>query len=350
MQQARRHPTRRRPRPIRVVSLDAVKAAIFIDEPERTALRVGLTFAAHLRRLFPEFYQSYVQQLRTRIDTLLGITGAFLSLAHTQLLALDLDANAITPGGYGGWYTARMPFAPKNPRNALTPLHGIDTSLRLLVNEGSAWLGQPVPKVYGIGVDEVTRGDHGYAYGLGRTIGRHALTLAIWRLLGGTPWVSLPANRVSELAAERCKDDQLGQTIAVLPTLPADTPLAPLCAWLDRTQPAKIRQLGTLVAYVCQRTGNGFADVTPTEARQQYETVIDLGWSLPVEGFAPARQEQQAAASWARAFSRLSGRFQRERDLAAQIRTAILEAAAAVAGSDRSFAVYDPRALIWRMP
>ncbi len=324
----------------------AQRVTFTLDELDRSALRVGLSFAAHLQRLFPDIYEEHVQGRKTTMMNLLGVVGTFLSLAHTELIALDIEAIQITPGGFGGWYTARLPFAPKNPVSALIPQHGNDASRLLLSNEGKAWLEHPVPKVYGVGVDAVVAGDNRYAWG--RTIGKHALTLAIWQMLSATPWAPLPIERISELAVERCTSQEQGQAIAVLPVVSADTPLAPLCAWLDQKMPRGLRQLGALIAYACQRTGIGFADTAPEEVRQHYEMVVDLDWERPASAFAGARNEQQAAASLANAYSRLSGRFQREPDLIVAIRAAILEGVAATVGDDRSFAIYDPLALIWR--
>ncbi|MBK9711523.1 MAG: hypothetical protein IPO81_09400 [Kouleothrix sp.] len=348
MQSARPHHTRRRHRARRVVTPALAERATAIDEGQRTALRVGLTFAAHLRRLFPDWYAAYVGDLHTTDDILLGVMGAFLSLAHTQLIALDIDANLSTPGGYNGWYVARLPFAPKEPRNALHPLVGDATARALLINDGSAWLRQPVPRVYGISVDDVSRGDSGY--GIGRSIGKHVLTLLIWRMLAGTTWEPLAERAVVDLATTRTIDLDLGRAIAALPQLPAATPLAPLCAQLDRVRPAKIGQLGTLIAYACGRLDNGFTSVTTAEARQRYDQVIDLDWERPAAAFAAARAAQQQAAAITRAYSRLCGRMQREDGLWAVLRGAILEAAGAVAGAERTFTTYDPAALYWRLP
>lgn len=327
------------------------RAASSVPEPDRTALLSGLTFAAHLRRLFPDFYAEHVARAkrRTTMFHLLGVAGAFLSLAHSQLLALDMDAIVLTAAGYGGYYGARFPFAPKKPENALYPNHAESTCRGMLANDGKAWLQQPVPKVYGLGPDEVTTRRAGHWNR--RHIDKHSLALAIWRMLGRTPWAPLDAERVGELAAQECIDEAGGQAIAVLPTIPIATPLAPLCAHLDRTKPSGIKQLGTIIAYVCGTTGNGFADVTPHEARQRYDQVIDLDWERPAAAFAVPRAEQQHAAQLARAYSHLAGRFTRERDLLSQIRAAILEAATAVQDGDPTmYETYDPRALHWRMP
>jgi hypothetical protein len=346
VQQARRPLARARRRPTRVVRPGAQRVTFTLDDPERTALRVGLSFAAHLQRLFPQVYQEHIRARKTTMASLLGVVGTFLSLAHTELIALDMEAYQITPGGFGGWYTSRLPFAPKNPVSALIPQHGNETARWLLANEGKAWLQQPVPKVYGVGVDAVVAGDNRHRWG--RTIGKHALTLAIWQMFSATPWAPLLPERISELALERCTDVQQGQAIAVLPVVPADTPLAPLCAWLDREKPRGLRQLGALIAYACQRTGIGFADTPPEEVRHHYEMVVDLDWERPAAAFADARNEQEVAASFANAYSRLAGRFQREPDLLVAIRAAILEGVAATSGDDRSFAIYNPHALIWR--
>jgi hypothetical protein len=324
-------------------------AAAVVDDTTRLAYRAGLGFAAHLRRLFPDFYRQHVANRSTTVYHLLGVVGAFLSLAHTQLLALDMDAIIMTQGAY--WNMSRMPFAPKDPRQALFPNHGDARCTQLLANEGQEWLHRPSPRVYGISVDAVTRGDNGYSYG--RTISRHALALAIWRMIGLTSWSPLPAERVSELAAERCADKMLGTRIATLPTISPETPMSALCARLDRLgERGGLRHLGSVVALLCGRTGNGFADVTPEEARTRYDMVVDLDWNQSAEAFAPARADQQAAQALATTYSRLAGRFLRDDlgELLLRIRHLIWEAAQTVEDDDRGFAVYDARSLIWRVP
>lgn len=341
---------RRRRRSVRLVKPAALATTgLSIPESERVPLIAGLTFAAHLRRLFPAFYEQHAARLRTNPYNLLGVMAAFLSLVHTELLALDLHANADTPGGgfgYGG--LARIVFAPKEPSKAFYQNVGMATAARLLAIDGKAWLHQPVPKVYGVGVDEVTH--RGPGHWDVRHIDKHSLALLVWRMLGETAWQILPAERVSEIAQQQCVAEDVGQHIAVVPTIPAGTPLTALCAHLDRREPDGIKQLGTLIAYLCGRTGNGYADVTPAETRQQYDMVVDLDWERPREAFAEQRALQQRAGSYARLYSRLSGRFTREQDLLPRIRGAILEGVASVAdaGYTDTFGTYDPAALYWR--
>lgn len=341
---------RRRRHAVHLVSPSAAAASVLIPEPERTALIVGLRFAAHLRRLFPAFYDEHVVRYRrcTSHGNLLGIMTAFLSLAHSELLNLDLSANAMTPAGFGGYYPARLRFAPKNPAQALIQYHADSTALYVLAQDGKAWLHQPVPKVYGLSVDEVTT--RRYNIWHERYIDKHMLSLAIWRMLGGTAWEILPAERVSEIASQHCIDEVGGQAIAVLPIIPQGTPLSQLCAELDRRAYPGLKQLGTIIAYCCGRTGNGYADVTLAEARQQYDQVIDLDWERPATAYIDQRAYQQQAAGYARAYSHLAGKATRDRDLLSRVRSAILDAVAAVAdaGYDDTVGTYNPAALYWR--
>jgi hypothetical protein len=348
VQPTRRDFARPRRRRIRLVTPAMARETPIIPEHERQALDIGLRFAGHLRRLFPAFYAEHVAKRRTTFPNLLGTCAAFLSLAHKELLTLDLDAIRNTPGMF--WNTGRLPFAIKQPAHALLyPNHGDAMAVRLLTNDGREWLFTPAPRVYGLSVEAVTTAHHRWMqHPDGRTIDRDMLALVIWRMLGLTSWSPLGADRTAEIAADRARDVEVGRAVAVLPTIPTNTPLVSLCAYLDRERPRSMGQLGTLIAYICGRTGNGFADTSTGEARARYDTIVDLDWERPASAFGEARSEQQWAANVARSYSHWCGRFVRNAQLLLDIRAAILEAAGAVADGTDALDTYDSRALFWR--
>lgn len=347
MQPTRRAYARRRPRPVRLVTPAHVARMPTIDPTAREALVTGLRFAELLAAHFPDFYAQRVRSRQVNGWNLLGVAGAFLSLAHTQLIAIDIEAHRATELRTIGWSIAKFPFAPKNPAHALQPNVGENNARHILAIDGAGWLSRPVPRAYGQGPDRIT--DYlGQWTVARRAIRTHMLALVIWRMVGHTRWARLGAEEAGAAAADRAVDEALGQRVAVLPCIPHDTPMTRLCAHLDRTQPGGLKRLGTFIAYLCARTGNAFADVTPDEATADYGRLIALDWRWPAESFAAPRTDQREAQRWANAYRRMAYQLVRQPDLVESIRQALLDGAAAVAGQADDFDTYDPRALIWR--
>jgi len=329
-----------------VVTPADASALLTIDATDRKALCTGLAFAALLGRHFPGFYQEHIAARKISYSTLLGVAGAFLSLAHTQLLALDADR-------VGG-----LLLAPKDPTEPLKICGGYyDSSYAKndLSNAAAAWLFTPRPRVYGLGM-EVVAPDNAHRHWPPKpsAIERHALALLIWRLFSDTRWSVLGDAQVAELAMARVGKIDLARQIATTRPLLRETPLRALCLQLDADPPAGMNQLGTIIAYACRRTGNAYADTSQAEVRQQQDNlIIDLDWHRSAAHFARERDDQQVAGKWAGAYSRLAGRLWKTPALLAdQLIVAVAAAALAVREHDDdtdTTSPYDPRPLINRL-
>lgn len=278
-------------------------------------LRVGLEFAHLLRRHFPGFYLDHAMNRRTDPASLFGVAMAFLSLAHTELIALD---------------TANLPHVkPKDPVGCLTPSIVRDNCSYWLRNTLVEWLEHPAPRVYGLGRD--TNRLHpvrevgwqaGVQLNYARDMRRHGLALAIWRLVSAGPWAAFADDQLVEYAQQF--DAPLMQAIAVsaVPLTPP-TPLVALCQTLDRAKPHGVTRLGSIIAFVCARTGNPYADWSQLELGGEAGRAFTLDWRAPREVLREARHQQQRAAQLRGAYNRLDQQVHRNPDLLLQLCQAI---------------------------
>lgn len=350
MHEAHEHSARCRAPLVRVVDLRPRGDLPTVDT--RDAYVAGLRFAWLLRERFPEFFAAHVARLPPWPENLLGVMSSFLSLAHTRLVQIDVDAHLLSGSPMNYYGHLRWAFKPKTPRDALIWWHSRRSSLSMLANEGTAWLARPIPKVYGISVEsELDLRTNG------RTIDTGLFALTIWKLVSATSWSVLPVERINELVNTRARNDLFGRAIAALEPLPADTPLVALCAALDRASPVGLPRLGTIIAYVCTRTGNRFAD-QPTAALRQDNghQVFDLAWLT--SNFQELKRQQDQAQTWRRSLSNTQGRFFRTwQELLPLLRDALRTAAEGVSerdwGTTNGTSVYQPDALcnlIWSQP
>jgi hypothetical protein len=262
------------------------------------------------------------------------VAGAFLSLAHQQLLAIETNA------------ISGMPFKPSDPTEAFRHYLADSTTRYYLADQGRDWLYDPIPRVYGLGIEDVVPPVY-----LGRSpVEKNALPLAIWRLVSQTGWARVDDARSRSMATERITNTDVRRLTLAIEPLPSATPLAALCARLDAGRPCGVGQLGTILAYACGRTGNGYADHSRMEMRDRHQQLIKLDWYLTAETFARERADQQAAAKWASACSRLDGRLWKTPELLGELTQVIAATAQDVTRSGDTgpgrAARYDPRALI----
>jgi hypothetical protein len=334
MRPARFPVARRRRRRLRVVTPAQASTMTTIDATTRKAFCTGLEFAELLRLHFPNFWMDHVATRMVKHNELVGLVGAFLSLAHTHLIALDIER----AGG--------IPITPKNPREALHyPWYG--SGKDMLASAGASWLRSPSLRVYGLGMEMVAPNNY-YSSSLA-AIEKHSLALLIWRLLSNTRWAVLSDTQVAELAMARVNNLDMARAIATARPLSSETPLGALCARLDADLPLGV-SLGTIIAYACKRTGNGYADTTVAEMRQHYDAMIELNWHRNADYFAQQRADQQAAGKWSNAYSRLATRLWKNPGLLHELRDAIERTTVRVSRSAdaASSTPYDPRPLINR--
>ena len=330
-----------RRRAIRLVRPGDASSVLTLSVQERHAIVSGLGFAALMKRHFPEVFTQHLAARKTTARDLIGGMGAFLALAHQHLIALDGDA--IRP----------VPFVPSDPLQAFRHPLAEWTAQNYLAQSGLTWLREPTPRVYGLAQATVIP-DQGIYVNNGRPYGaaieQHSLALLLWRLVATTPWSVMATEEVADLAMVRVGRLDLARTIGAVRPLRRATPLAHLCARLDADKPDGIRHLGTILAFVCRRTGNPFADRTADELRYHHvgDQIIDLDWRWSKARFAVLRGDQQAAAHWSSTYSRLAGRVWKEPALAATITSAIEQAAQAVLteGDMPDGTPYDPRRLV----
>lgn len=294
-----------------------------MDAFTRKALVTGLMYAQLLRAHFPEAYISLAAD-KVSWSVLYGISGMFLTLAHQKLLALDFSV--LAREGMG------QTIKPSDPSWAMTSLLSSPGARDRLVNVFKSWLEFPLPRVYGLGRDlarilplssyAVYQGQlhHGVEHGYNTS--RHALTMLLWQLVSGGPWEVARVDDIQKFAAQLPIEDMV-TAMRMQPPLAPETPMARLCARLDRDQPHGIKQLGGILAYTCGKTSNPYADWSPEEIRQRYDMAVDLDWRRSASAFAEERQQQKAAKNLAAAYSRLDSRLYRSPELIGQLGQAI---------------------------
>lgn len=347
MRPARSAFARRWRRCVRVVTPADAAAMQTMEANDRRAWLIGLSYARLLRTHFRDFFLDHVATLPVTMGSMLGCAGAFLSLAHTHLIALDIDRRE------------GVPIYLKDPVQSIREARYWNyTAKGYLTSGAKSWLSAPTPRMYGLGMETVAPdGRYGVVDQNGRVgmwtppIEKHALALLIWRLLGDTRWAVLGETQAAELATARVGHIDLARAIATAWPLLRETPLRALCARLDQAPPPGLNNLGTIIAYVCRRTGNRYADASLAEAREHYEAIVDLDWSMPAAVFADQRNDQQAASQWSSAYSRLGTKLWKDHSLLPTLIDAIEQAALYVAriadGADST--PYDPRHLVNRL-
>jgi len=298
-----------------------------LRQGERTALSVGLQYATLLRAHFPEAYISIASR-RMSFHQLYGVAVMFLTLAHQRLLSLDFTGLSIVK--------------PTDPHYGFN--WNISSAESFLNQHLKSWLELPLPKVYGIGSSlnelmpiQVQVG--GAPLGARRTgpveyirqTNRHALALLLWWLVVGGPWAKARIEDLDEFAAQL--PNEMGRAIRSQANLPLNVPLTRLCAELDRTKPHGLKELGSILAFVCGQTDNTYADWSPAEIRQRYDMAVDLDWRQPAAIFAEARAAQQQAKHLAGVYARLDRRVYADPELLTQIGQAIRDVAQPLRGA-----------------
>ncbi|HEU4328841.1 MAG TPA: hypothetical protein VFS21_37235 [Roseiflexaceae bacterium] len=316
---------RRGRRQRRLVRIADVRARQTIGHRTRSALCTGLEFAKLLQRHFPEFFQRHVDVRPALPQHLVCATGAFLSLAHKHLVALDIER---VPSSLGVHATA--PARVFSEARYIYP----EAAAAALADYGSRWLRDPLPRLHGLNRDEV----------LTQTNRRHLLTLALWRLVSGTSWSVLTMPELIRIGGALPVLECQALLTRVQPLPPSTVPAA-LCAALNRRQ----KSLGTVLAYVCGRTGNPFADRQQGEQRQAHQPLVRVNWSWPVHRLEQLKSDQDAAASWARSYQHLAQRTSADLAVLEGLVATVHREAEALIDTDliSPEETYDPRTLYW---
>lgn len=314
MPRSRRPHARRRPHAPRLVAPARGEGLADPDDwrigdPEsRSGWRVGLAAAGYLRQYFPAFWAAHVAQKPVTTARLLGVYHAFLELGHRELLAIDLGIPC----------PLQLGVKPVEILKLIDGYRDEGGILHTLTHELWHWVWQPPVETYGLEADELAQGWAG---------GRHRLCLALLWMVRQTAWQQLG------LSASQIRGFRGGRQVVLLPNLHPDVPMEALADALTWTwnlpEVDGEWDLGGILRLVCGATKNEFADISPTEARQDMAWWVEGIYDTP-DRLAYERVKQQEARLLRRAYDALDKRVRREPPLLAHIADQIVTTAARV--------------------
>lgn len=284
-------PSRRRDRPVRVVSASAARPPL-ADE-EIGAWRVGLEGARLLAVHFEDSFRAHAAALRLTPTQLLGCCAAFWQLVKQAGLPLREIGSA-----YDGWGEMEL---DDTPEETLVSFDGVSPGY--LADLGyNLWC--PRPCYYGWGVQALLDEGQGQP---------DALTALLWHLFAKT---SLGLG-VDLAEVTKDLDEAVLIEIARITPLPSGAPIHTLAAHLDlelaraiaESKDDLVRATGQLIEYAFGKTGNPLADNSDYEVDAILMGEIDEGWSwdeLPqmITLSRQARALETAYGQWGRRIDR----------------------------------------------
>lgn len=271
-QSARRRPMRRACRLVRGTASASYRRSPLHVETAAT-YDVALSRVRDLKRLFPAFYWEHIANRRLTPRALEATVCAFLALVNNELFGIEESM------------TLSVPY---DPLRALAYTEDGSRDPLLTLEEAAAWLCQPRPNLYGVGVEGILEDE----------TPQQLLTLALWHLCRNTNWAI--GVDVGDVIGFSYVDQDIAEYLVKLPVLTEGTMMESLVVACTLPPWSDEDEFDEVLAYPFARTDNPMANTSNYEVDIIYGGETEADWSEALSIAETAREAKQIVARYSR--------------------------------------------------